>query len=155
MWVIFLQNVKGVGRKEETKNVADGFAKNFLIPKRLVKPATQKIMERLSAKEEKDIEKAEKELLKLQELATKIEGIEVIISAKTGTKGKLFGSINNQIICKSLKKMGFNVKKNQIDLPEPIKTAGEFPVKIRFGHGLEAEVRIIVTEEEEKQEQID
>ncbi|MBI2054341.1 MAG: 50S ribosomal protein L9 [Candidatus Staskawiczbacteria bacterium] len=90
---------------------------------------------------------AEEELKKIQELASGIDGFEVTIQVKVGEEGQLFESINQQKISDKLKDSGFEVKKSQIDLPDPIKELGEFPVKINLEHNLEAEIKVIVAEE--------
>ena len=76
-----------------------------------------------------------------------IDGQEIIIPVKIGEEGQLFESITSQKIYEKLKELGFEIKKSQIDLPEPIKELGEFPVKIKLEHNLEAEIRVIITEE--------
>lgn len=143
MRVILLQDIENLGKKYEIKEVADGYARNFLIPKKLAKPATKETLKWLENEEKK----AEEELRKIQEVASKIDGQEIIISVKVGKEGQLFESITAQKISEKLKELGFEIKKNQIDLPKPIKELGEFPIKIHFEHNLEAEIIVIVTEE--------
>ena len=91
--------------------------------------------------------KAEEELKKVQELATAIDGQEVIIQVKIGDEGQLFEKITSQKIFEKLKELGFNIKKDQIDLAQAIAELGEFPIKIHFEHNLEAEIKLIVVEE--------
>ena len=81
------------------------------------------------------------------ELASKLDGVEVIVPVKIGEEKQLFESINQQKIVDKLKELGFDIKKSQIILEEPIKELGEFPVKIGLEHNLESEIRVIVTEE--------
>jgi large subunit ribosomal protein L9 len=145
--VILLQDIENLGKKYEIKEVADGYARNFLIPKGLVKPATEETLKWLEMQKEIEAKKAEEELKKVQEFASQLEGLEVTISVKVGEEGQLFESITPQKISEKLKEMGFEVKKTQIDLKEPIKELGEFPVKIKLEHNLEAEIRVIVIEE--------
>ena len=147
MKVILLQDIEKVGKKYEVKEVADGYVKNFLIPKGLVKPATKENLKWLEAQKEIEAKKAEEELKKIQEQASTIDGEELIIPVKIGDEGQLFESITSQKIYEKLKESGFNIKKNQIDLLEPIKELGEFSVKIKFEHNLEAEIKVIVVEE--------
>jgi large subunit ribosomal protein L9 len=117
-----------------------------LIPQGLVKIATDKALEWLKIQKEAGEKKAEQALKTIQEIASTLDGQEVIISVKVGEDGQLFESISVQKIFDELKKMGFNVKKKQIDLVEPIKELGEFPVKIKFDHNLEPEITIVVSE---------
>jgi large subunit ribosomal protein L9 len=150
MRVILLEDIDKFGKKYEVKEVKDGYARNFLIPKKMVKLATKKSLK--WAEEQKAIEaqKSEQELEKVQQLASEIDGLEALISVKTGGEKQLFESITCQKISEKLKKLGFEIPKSKIDLAEPIEELGEFPVKIRFDHNLEAEVRIIITEEKSK-----
>ena len=147
MRIILLQDVENLGKKYEVKEVADGYARNFLIPKGLAKIATKENLKWLENQKEIEVKKAEEELKKVQEIATNIDGQEIIISVKVGEEGQLFESITSQKIYEKLKELGFEIKKSQIDLPEPIKELGEYPVKIKFEHNLEAEIKIIVVEE--------
>jgi len=147
MRVILLQNVEKVGKKYEVKEVKNGYARNFLIPKGLAKPATKEALKWLEVQKEIEAKKAEEELKKIQDFVAKIDGLELVFPVKIGEKGELFESINNQKISEKLKEMGFEIKKTQIDLKEPIKELGEFPIKIHFEHNLEAEIRVIITEE--------
>ncbi len=147
MKVILLQDIEKLGKRYEIKEVKNGYARNFLIPQGLVKIATDKTLEWLKIQKEAGEKKAEQALKTTQEVASTLDGQEVIISVRVGEDGQLFESINVQKIFDELKKMGFNVKKKQIDLAEPIKELGEFPVKIKFDHNLEPEITIVVSEE--------
>ena len=147
MRVILLQNIEKLGKKYEVKEVKDGYARNFLIPKGLVKQATKKALKLLETQKGMETEKEKEELKKAQQLASGFEGVEVIIPVKIGDEGQLFESINKQNIIDKLKEAGFEIKKSQVALEEPIKELGEFPIKINFDHNLEAEIKVIVTEE--------
>jgi len=148
MKVILLQDIENLGKKYEVKEVKDGYARNFLIPKGLVKPATKQALKWLEIQKEILAKKAEEELKKIQETVSKIDGLEIIIPVKVGEKGELFEKITAQKIAEKIKEMGFEVKKNQIILENPIEALGEFPIKIKFEHNLEAEVKLIISEEE-------
>jgi len=147
MRVILLQDIEKLGKKYDVKEVADGYARNFLIPKGLAKIATKENLKWLETQKEIEVKKAEEELKKVQKTASTIDGQEIIIPVKVGEEGQLFESITSQKIAEKLKELGFDIKKTQIDLIEPIKELGEFPVKIKFEHNLEAEIRIIIVEE--------
>jgi large subunit ribosomal protein L9 len=152
MRVILLKNVEKVGKKFEVKEVKDGFARNFLIPQGLAKPATEEALKWLETQKEIEELKAEEDLKKIQEIASAIDDQEVIIPVKVGEEDQLFESITAQKISEKLKEAGFEIKKTQIELPQPIKELGEFPIKVKFEHNLEAEIRVIVTKEEEANE---
>jgi large subunit ribosomal protein L9 len=147
MRVILLQDVENVGKKFEIKDVKAGFARNFLFAKNLAKPASKEALRWLEMQKEIAIKKEEDELKKIQEMASSVDGQEIVISMKVGEKEQLFESVTCQKISEKLKELGFEIKKNQIELREPIKEIGEFPVKIKFEHNLEAEIRVIVVEE--------
>ncbi len=149
MKVILLQDVKNVGKKYEIKEVKNGYARNFLIPQSFAKLATKKDLKWLDRQKEIMEKEAEEDLKKTQEVASHIDGLEVNISVKVGPEGQLFESINNLKVSEKLKEMGFDVKKSQINLPEPIKEIGEFPIKISLDHNLETEIRLIINEEKE------
>ena len=129
MKIILLKDVENLGKKYEVRNVKAGHARNFLIPEKLAK-------------------KVEEELKGVQELASSIDGQEIMIKVKVGEKDQLFESITPQKISEKLKELGFEIKKNKILLEEPIKELGEFPVKIRLEHNLESEIRVILIQEE-------
>jgi len=147
MKVILLKDVKDLGKKFEIKEVAAGYARNFLIPQGLAKIATKDALKWLQVQKEIEEKRAEEELKKFQKKASDVDGQEIIIQVKVGEGGQLFESINVQKIAERMKEIGFNIKKNQILLAEPIKELGEFPVKIKFEHNLEAEIKIIIIEE--------
>ncbi len=149
MKVILLKDVENVGKKYEIKEVKAGFARNFLIPQNSVKLANRKNLVWLKAQKEMMEKEIEEDLKKIQHVASTIDGVEVNFAVKVGPEGQLFESINNVKMSEKLKEMGFDVKKSQINLANPIKELGEFPVKINLDHNLEAEVRLIITKEEE------
>src|SRR3989344_1656190 len=147
MKVILLQDVENLGKKYEVKNVKAGYARNFLIPGGLVKIATKEALKWLETQKEGEEKKAEEALKKIQNLVSQVDGLEITIPVKVGEEGQLFESITSQKITEKLKEGGFEIKKNQIVLEQPLKELGEFPIKIIFEHGLEAEIRVIVVEE--------
>lgn len=149
MKVILLQNVEDLGKKYEVKDVKPGYARNFLVPQNLAKLATKQALKWLDSQKEVIEKEAEEDLKKAQELASNIDGLEVNISVKVGDEGQLFESINSQKISEKMKEMGFDVKKSQILLADPIKKLGEFPVKINLDHNLEVEIDLTISGQEE------
>jgi len=150
MKVIFLKDVEKVGKKFEVKEVKDGYARNFLLPNGLAKPATKEVLEWLEIQKEIQERKAEQDLKKAQELASTLDGLELTISVKVGESDQLFESVTAQKISEKLKEMGFDIKKGQVELQEPIKEIGEFPVKIKLEHNLEVEIRVEIIKLEEQ-----
>lgn len=150
MKVILLKDVPNTGKKNDIKEVSPGFARNFLIPKKLAVVADNDSLRKLEIKKKVESENATKELKEVEAIVSKIDGQEIEINIKTGKEGQLFESVNKQKISERLKEMGYNIDKEDVILETPIKEVGEFPIKLKFGHNLEAEVRIIIKGLEEK-----
>lgn len=153
MQVILLKDIENLGKKYEIKDVKEGFAKNYLIPKGLVKVAREENLKWLKSQKENMIRKTEEELKKIQQLVSEIDGQEITIPVKAGEEGQVFGSVTVLKILRELKDLGFEIKKSQIELDKPIKELGEFPVKLNFPHGLEAEIKVIVEKKPEEPEE--
>jgi large subunit ribosomal protein L9 len=147
MKVILLKDVQKLGKKGEVKDVADGFARNFLFSKKLAEPASEASLKRLAQEKEALAKKAEADLEATELLVNQLDGQEIEIQAKIDERGSLYGALTPVKIAKALKEKGFNVLKNQIKVSEPIKEAGEHEVVLEFPHGLEATIKLIVTEE--------
>lgn len=147
MKVILLQDIEGLGKKYEIKEVKNGHVRNLLLPQKLARPATREALKWLADQKEIIEKAAEEDLKKAQASASGIDGLELNIAVMVGEEGQLFESINSQKIAEKLKEMGFEVKKSQVALENPIKELGEFPVKINLDHNLEAEIKIIIAEQ--------
>jgi len=147
MKIILLKDVEKLGNKYDVKDVADGYARNFLIPKGLAKPATEAALKELETEKATAELAAELDLKKTEETVQGLDGQEIEIQAKIGDDGKLFGAITPLKISKVLEAKGFDVKKKQIKIEEPIKEVGEYEVTLELDHGLEAKIKVIVTEE--------
>ena len=147
MKVVLLQDVKGQGKKGQLVNVSDGYARNFLLPKKLAVPATadnlnQMIMQDKAKKARMEAEKAE-----ALAIAEKLKGIEVKISAKAGSAGRLFGSVTSKEISEALQEQhGINIPKTKIVQDEPIKTFGSTRLKCRLGYEIMGTLNVIVCE---------
>lgn len=152
MKVVLLEDIDKIGKKYEIKEVADGFAKNFLFPQNKAKLATKEMVDWAKMQKEFLEKKAESDLKKAQELASTMDGLEVIIEVKVGDENQLFESITAQKIAEKLKEMGFEVKKTQLELAEPIKEIGEYPVSIKFDHNLECQIQVIINGEPKKKD---
>lgn len=149
MKVILLQDVEKLGKKLEIKEVKTGYARNFLIPNNLAKPATKEALKWLEMQKEILESKAVEELKKTQDVISQMDGLEVIIPVKIGDEGQLFEKITAQKISEKLKEMGFDIKKSQMDLEKAFDAIGDFPIKVKFKDNLEAEIKVIITEEKE------
>ena len=145
MKVILLDNIKGVGKKDEIINASDGYARNYLLPKKLAVEANAENMAKLNNKKEaanyrKDVEKQNAE-----ELAKKLKGIMLKIKVKAGENGKIFGGVTSKEISDNLKSQyNFDIDKKKIELKETIKTLGEFNVPIKLFEGVIANLKVEV-----------
>lgn len=136
MKVILLKDVKNLGKKGESKEVANGFARNFLFPQKMAESATNAAVQKSQLEMSKEAQVQEEALKKIQELAENLAGSEIIIQAKA-KKGKLFGAVSKKKILKELEKKGVMVAENAITLKEAIKEVGEYEIKVELGHGIE------------------
>lgn len=147
MKVIFLQDVKGSGKKGEVKNVADGYARNMLIPKGFVIEATTKNMSELAGQQASAQHKIDMEIKSAKESAEKLKGQKIIITAKAGSNGKLFGSVTAGNIADAIKsQIGINVDKKKISLSTDIKNFGSYNAVIKLYNGISEKVDIEVNE---------
>ncbi|WP_270183008.1 50S ribosomal protein L9 [Alkalihalobacillus sp. CinArs1] len=148
MKVIFLEDVKGKGKKGEVKNVADGYARNHLLKNNLAVEANNANMKQLKAKQRSDEKKAQEELDEAKALKETIENLEVEISTKSGEGGRLFGSITSKNIAEDLKKHhDIKIDKRKIELDEPIRSLGYTNVPIKLHQDVTATVKVHVVEQ--------
>lgn len=145
MKIVLLENIDGVGKKYDIKNVNDGYARNFLIPKELAKLATEETIAWANDIRALESEKATQELEQVGGIVSNIDGLEVEIFVKVGDKGQLFEKIDSQDVAEKLKQLGYSVTKKQIEM-KPIEDLGEFEAKVKFGHSLEAQIKVIVSQ---------
>ncbi|GIN40054.1 MULTISPECIES: 50S ribosomal protein L9 [Heyndrickxia] len=148
MKVIFLKDVKGKGKKGETKNVADGYAHNFLLKQGLAVEATAGNLKGLDAQKKKEQKIAEQELEDAKILKEKLEKITVELKAKSGTGGRLFGSITSKQISEQLNKT-FKIKidKRKMELDDAIRTLGVTKVPVKLHSEVTATLNVHVKEE--------
>ncbi|MBU9743510.1 50S ribosomal protein L9 [Diplocloster agilis] len=147
MKVILLQDVKSLGKKGDTVNVNDGYARNFILPKKLGVEATTKNMNDLKlqkAHEEKQAQEIYDEAVLLK---AQIEKAQIKLSVKTGEGGKTFGSVSSKEIAQAAKEqIGLDIDKKKMQLPNPIKTVGTHGVPIKLHPKVTAELKVIVEE---------
>lgn len=144
MKVVLLQKVPGIGDIDDVKEVADGYARNFLFPRHLAVQASESTILRVNAHKKKVAKEAENDLKVQQSLADRLDSLVLEIKEKINEKGLLYAAVGAQRIADELKKRGFEISKAQINV-KPIKEAGEFKVTVRLRHGLEARFSIIVS----------
>lgn len=147
MKVILLQDVKKLGHKGDVVNVADGHARNYLLPRGLAVEATEARMQELKKQQRKESEKRAQEEKEARELAAKLEKVKVNIAVKVGGAGKLFGAVSSKDIADALQAShGLKLDKKKIVLKEPIKTLGTHPVTIKLHPKVQAKLDVRVTE---------
>ena len=147
MKVILQQDVKGQGKKGDIVNVSDGYARNFLLPRKLAIEATDDALNaakrRIKAKEEA----ADREKEKLRLTAEALKSLVTKVKAKAGANGKLFGSVTSMEITDELKKQhGIDIDKRKIVLDEPIRQYGSYELTAKLGYDITATLMVIVTE---------
>ncbi len=146
MKVILLTDIKGVGKKDQTINASDGYAKNFLIPKKFAVEATPANVKKLEKQKADEAAQAQAELEAAQALAAQLEAQPITINVKTGGNGKLFGAVTNKEISAELKaQRNIDVDKKKI-IAEPIKTLGEEEVSVKLHTNVTAKVKVIIAE---------
>ena len=153
MKVILKEDVKALGSMGDIVNVKDGYARNYLIPKKLAVPADERNLKEFLHHKRMIERKLNKVKIQAEELKKKIEDIELTIKQKVGKSGKLFGSITSLVLEKELEKVGLNIDRKKILLQEPIKTLGNFKIKVKLHPEVIAELKVNVIQEEEKSEE--
>ncbi len=147
MKVILQQDVRDHGKKGQLVDVSDGYARNYLFPRKLAVPATADAMNTMKLQEKARLRKIEEEKARAAENAKKLESVVVKISAKAGENGKLFGSVTNKDISDALKEQfGIEVEKSRIVVSDPIKSYGPFEVKCKFGYEISGVIHLLITE---------
>lgn len=145
MKVILLQDIKGVGKKDQIINANDGYAKNFLFPRKLAVEAGDNNLKHLDNKKKAEAAQAQALLEEAQALGKKIEAATVKIPVKIGENGKLFGAVTNKEIAAALKAQGLDIEKKKI-AAEAIKTLGEKTVTVKLHPKVSASLKVIVEE---------
>lgn len=147
MKVIYLQDVKGSGKKGEVKNVADGYARNMLLPKGLAVEATPENMNKLEGQKASAQHKTDVEKQAAAEAAAKIKDKKLIIKAKAGSNDRLFGSVTAANIAEALdSQLGVKVDKKKISLSSDIKNFGSYTATVKFYAGISEKVDVDVVE---------
>lgn len=144
MKVVLLKDVKGTGKKGEIKEVADGFAKNFLFKNNFAKLADKSAISENKIQGEATKYHKQQEVLAAQELAKKIEGKVVSLTIKCGENGKTFGSVTSKEISEALEKLNIKLDKKKIDLKEPIKNTGLYNVVAKVYPEISAKFQVEV-----------
>ncbi|MBP8988492.1 MAG: 50S ribosomal protein L9 [Spirochaetes bacterium] len=147
MRVILQKDVQNLGEAGDIKEVAEGFARNFLLPKKLVIPYNESSAKAIEHQKKLVKIKKEKRKKEGQKLVEALSSVALTIGAQVGEDEKLFGSVTAIDIADKLAQMGYTIDKRKIVLPEPIKKAGEHEVKIKLEEGLTATIKVSVVKE--------
>jgi len=148
MKVILNEDIKGKGKKGEMVNVADGYARNYLLPRKLALPATPENITVMNKQEKERQKKKETDKAAATEIASKLENVLVKITARSGDdSGKLFGSITSKEITEELfKQHGIEIEKNKIIQDDAIKSYGAYEIKCKLGHEITGTIHVLVIE---------
>ena len=147
MKVILLQDVKGKGKKGQMLEISDGYARNFLLPRKLAVEATADAMNTKKMNDKAAAEKAAKERAEALEISRQLRELTLVVTAKGGGAGRLFGSVTNQEIADSLKaKTGIALDKRKIVISDPIKSVGTYTVQCKLGYEITAPLIVKIEE---------
>jgi large subunit ribosomal protein L9 len=148
MEIILKQDVNKLGQKDDIVNVKDGYGRNFLIPRGFAIAATQSEKKMHTENLRQRAHKEEKIKIAAQEIARKMEGVKLIVGAKTSTSGKIFGSVNTIQIAESLKEKGFDIDRKSITLPEDqIKEIGSYKAVVKLHREVKVEIEFEIVGE--------
>lgn len=147
MEIVLLEDVKALGKKGEIVKVSDGYARNFILPKKLGVEATSKNLNDLKLQKANEAKVAAEQLAAARELAEKIEKLSVTVTMKAGEGGKAFGSVSSkEISAAASSQLGLNIDKKKLVLPDPIKTFGVHEVPVKLHKDVTAKLVVKVTE---------
>jgi large subunit ribosomal protein L9 len=148
MRVILLDTVEGLGKKGETRDVRDGFGRNFLVPRGLAMPATQGNIKKVQEQAKAIMDKREKNAKTAAGVKQRLEEAPIIIKKKTGVEGKLFGSVTAKEIAEAVKKgLDLDIDRRALRLEEAIKMTGVYTVDVHLERGVTAQLRLEIEEE--------
>ena len=148
MKVILLENIKGVGKKNDIINANDGYARNYLFPKKLAIEANKTNLAKLQSKKDSNEFKKNEERKACKEIKEQVEKITLKISVKAGENGKIFGGVTSKEISDELKKQyKIEIDKKKIDLKETIKSLGSFIINIKLFEDINAKLRVLIVNE--------
>ena len=148
MKVVLLTDVKGHGKKGDVVEASDGYARNFLIPKKMAQIASADVLNNIKGKNEAAAYHKQQEIEAAKETAKKLEGAKVTLSSKAGENGKLFGKITNQNVADAIKfQLHHVIDKRKVVLPDGIKTTGETTVELKIYPEISAKITVVVNPE--------
>ena len=147
MKVILLQDVKGKGKKGQMLEVSDGYARNYMLPRKIAVEATADAVNTMRMNDKAAAEKAAKEWAEALEISKQLRAMTLVVNAKGGGAGRLFGSVTNQEIADALKaKTGITIDKRKIVISDPIKSVGTYTVTCKLGYEISAPLTVKIEE---------
>ena len=146
MKVILTQDVKGKGKKGQMIEVSDGYARNFMLPKKLAMEATADAINTMRMNDKAAAEKAARERAAALEVSKQLRAMTLIVKAKGGGAGRLFGSVTNQEIADALAAQGIKLDKRKIVISDPIKNVGTYTLKAKLGYEIVGQLNLVVRE---------
>ncbi|MEO6797228.1 MAG: 50S ribosomal protein L9 [Candidatus Dormibacter sp.] len=146
MRVVLTEDVKGTGKAGETKDVADGYARNYLLPRKLAQAATRGAVERIDRQRATAVQREQRELDEARALATRLSAVQVTLKLRVGKDGKLFGAVTNADVASALKQQhGMTLDRRKIEFPEPVKAMGRATAQVRLHREVSAAIPLMVT----------
>jgi large subunit ribosomal protein L9 len=153
MKVLLCEDIDRLGWLGDVVEVAEGYARNYLLPQRLATPATEANIKAIAEEKGKRTEQRKLEGRRLEAAAKAVEGAEAVVAAKANEQGHLFGSVTAREIAANLREQGFEIADKIVHLPEHIKEVGTHPVTLRFSPDLTATVNVVVVAERDAEEE--
>ena len=147
MKVILRQNYEPLGQVGDVVDVKDGYAHNFLLPRKIAYIALNGNLRALEEEKKAVVKKAKHEFLAAETLSTELEKVSITIPVQVGEEDKIFGTVTSQMIAESLKEKGYDIDKRKIEIDEPIKTLGIYGVNIKLHPSISAKVKVWVVRE--------
>ena len=145
MKVVLLTDVKGHGKKGDVVEASDGYARNFLLPRKMAEIATADVLNNIKGKNEAAAYHKQQEIAAAKEAAAKLEGAKIFLKGKAGDNGKLFGKITNQNVADEVKmQLHYVIDKRKVVLPDGIKTIGETSVELKIYPEISAKITVVV-----------
>ncbi len=146
MKVILLQDVKGKGKKGQMLEVSDGYARNYMLPRKIAIEATADAINTMKMNDKATAERIAREKAEALELSKKLRAMTLTVTAKGGGAGRLFGSVTNQEIADALAKQGIKLDKRKISIADPIKNVGTYTVTCKLGYEISAPLTVKIEE---------
>ena len=146
MKVILLQDIRGKGKKGQMLEVSDGYARNYMLPRKLAVEATPDAVNTMRMNDKATQERIAREKAEAMEISRKLRGMTLTVTAKGGGAGRLFGSVTNQEIADALEKNGIKLDKRKIAIADPIKSVGTYTVTCKLGYEISAPLMVKIEE---------